>query len=87
MKSFRTPDDRFQKLPGYPFRPRYTEVPDGEGGTLRLHHVEEGPRDGQPILLLHKQPTWSYLYRKMIPILVGVLAQPGRVGDTHARAS
>jgi haloalkane dehalogenase len=68
MKVVRTPDARFAKLPGYPFAPHYTELPDGEGGTLRIHHVDEGPRDGEPILCLHGQPTWSYLYRKMIPI-------------------
>jgi haloalkane dehalogenase len=68
MQIVRTPDSRFQNLPGYPFAPHYTEGPDGEGGRLRIHHVDEGPRDGQPILCLHGQPTWSYLYRKMIPI-------------------
>ena len=69
MKTLRTPDGRFGNLPGYPFTPHYNEVPDGQGGTLRIHHVDEGPRDGAAILLLHGQPTWSYLYRKMIPIL------------------
>lgn len=70
MRTLRTPDDCFENLPGYPFAQHYTEVSDGEGGTLRIHHVDEGPRNGEPILLLHGQPTWSYLYRKMIPILV-----------------
>jgi haloalkane dehalogenase len=70
MKALRTPDARFEKLPGYPFAPHYSEVPDGEGGTLRIHHVEEGPADGEVILCLHGQPTWSYLYRKMIPVFV-----------------
>ena len=70
MKTLRTPDARFENLPGFPFAPHYTEIADGEGGSLRIHHVDEGPRDGEPILLLHGQPTWSYLYRKMIPILV-----------------
>jgi haloalkane dehalogenase len=69
LRTLRTPDARFENLPGYPFAPHYTEIPDGEGATLRIHHVDEGPRDGEPILLLHGQPTWSYLYRKMIPIL------------------
>jgi haloalkane dehalogenase len=68
MKSLRTPDKRFENLPGYPFAPHYTEVPDGEGGSLRIHHVEEGPADGEVVLCLHGQPTWSYLYRKMIPV-------------------
>ena len=69
MHTLRTPDSRFENLSGYPFAPHYSEVPDGEGGALRIHRVDEGPRDGEPILLLHGQPTWSYLYRKMIPIL------------------
>ncbi len=70
MKALRTPDTRFQNLPGYPFEPNYTEVPDGDAGTLRIHHVDEGPRDGQIVLCMHGQPTWSYLYRHMIPVLV-----------------
>ena len=69
MKTLRTPDERFENLPDYPFKPNYLEVPDGEGGNLRLHYVDEGPADGEPILLLHGEPTWSYLYRKMIPVL------------------
>ncbi|MGI9431893.1 MAG: haloalkane dehalogenase [Myxococcota bacterium] len=68
MKSVRTPDARFENLPGYSFAPQYSEVPDGEGGTLRIHHLDEGPRDGEVILCLHGQPSWSYLYRKMIPV-------------------
>jgi haloalkane dehalogenase len=69
MKILRTPDERFRDLPGYPFDPHYTEVPDGDGGTLRIHHVDEGARDGAIVLCMHGQPTWSYLYRHMIPIL------------------
>lgn len=64
MEVLRTPDDRFQGLPGYAFAPRYTEL-DG----LRIHHVEEGPPDADPVLMLHGEPTWSYLYRRMIPII------------------
>src|SRR2546427_3571185 len=64
METLRTPDDRFASLPGYPFAPHYVEV-DG----LRIHHVDEGPRDAAPVLLLHGEPSWSYLYRKMIPII------------------
>jgi haloalkane dehalogenase len=71
MKTLRTPDERFENLPGYPFEPHYTEVPDGEGGSLRIHHVDEGPRDGPVVVCIHGQPTWSYLYRHMIPLLVG----------------
>lgn len=65
MESYRTPDERFQGLPGYAFEPRYLEQ-DG----LRMHYVEEGT--GDPVLLLHGEPTWAYLYRKMIPPLGGV---------------
>jgi haloalkane dehalogenase len=70
MEVARTPDARFENLPGWPYTPRYVEIPDGEGGGLRMHHVDEGPRDAAPILCLHGQPTWSYLYRKMIPVFV-----------------
>lgn len=69
MKVLRTPDERFRDLPGYPFAPQYTDVPDGEGGDLRIHHIDEGPRDGEVVLCMHGQPTWSYLYRHMIPLL------------------
>lgn len=55
-------------LRDYAFAPHYTEVDDTEGGTLRLHHVDEGPRDASPVLMMHGEPTWSYLYRHMIPI-------------------
>lgn len=60
----RTPDARFENLPGYPFAPHYVEI-DG----LRMHYVDEGPRDGGVVLLLHGEPSWSYLYRHMIPPL------------------
>jgi haloalkane dehalogenase len=63
LEVFRTPDERFSELPGYAFEPRYAEV-DG----LRLHYLDEG--DGDPIVCFHGEPTWSYLYRKMIPPLV-----------------
>jgi haloalkane dehalogenase len=62
---YRTPDERFPDLPGFPFEPHYVEQ-DG----LRLHYVDEG--DGDPVLLLHGEPTWSYLYRKLIPQLAEV---------------
>jgi haloalkane dehalogenase len=60
----RTPDDRFEDLPDYDFAPNYVEI-DG----LRMHYVDEGPRDGAVVLLLHGEPSWSYLYRHMIPPL------------------
>jgi haloalkane dehalogenase len=69
MEFMRTPDDRFASLEGYAFQPHYLEVNDGDGGSLRMHYLDEGPANGEPILCLHGQPTWSYLYRKMIPIL------------------
>lgn len=70
MKALRTPDDRFKNLPGYNFEPHYVEIPAGAGGTLRVHYIDEGPREAAPILLMHGEPTWAYLYRKMIPVLV-----------------
>ncbi|MEA2647345.1 MAG: haloalkane dehalogenase [Chloroflexota bacterium] len=63
MQPYRTPDERFENLPGYDFAPHYTEQ-DG----LRLHHVDEG--SGNPVVMFHGEPTWSYLYRRMIPPLV-----------------
>src|SRR4051794_41436132 len=64
MDVYRTPDERFDGLTGYPFEPRYAEQ-DG----LRMHFVDEGPRDGGTVLLLHGEPTWSFLYRHMVPVL------------------
>jgi len=64
METLRTPDARFANLPGYPFAPHYVEV-DG----LRIHYVDEGPRAAAPVLMLHGEPSWSFLYRKMIPIV------------------
>ncbi len=60
----RTPDERFENLPGYSFEPHYVDI---EG--LRIHYIDEGPADAAPILLMHGEPSWSYLYRNMIPIL------------------
>ena len=76
MQSLRTPDDRFTNLPGYDFAPNYLTIADGEGGELRVHFVDEGPRDGVTVLMLHGEPSWSYLYRKMLP---GVVAAGHRV--------
>jgi haloalkane dehalogenase len=70
VRVLRTPEDRFTKLPGYDFEPRFVEVPDGDT-TLRVHYVDEGPRNGEVVLLLHGEPSWSFLYRKVIPVLVG----------------
>jgi haloalkane dehalogenase len=73
MKILRTPSQRFDDLPGYDYREHYHLVPagDGSGQTLRLHFVDEGAADGSLMLLLHGEPTWSYLYRTMIDPLVG----------------
>lgn len=68
MKSLRTPDDRFANLPGYGFEPNYVEIDNADGGTFRIHYLDEGPRDAHPVLMLHGEPSWSYLYRKMIPV-------------------
>ena len=70
MDILRTPDERFVDLPGFDFDPHWVEVPDGDGGTLRVHHLDEGPPDGQVVVLMHGEPTWCYLYRTMIPVLV-----------------
>jgi haloalkane dehalogenase len=78
VETLRTPDDRFADLPGYEFEPHYVDIPDGEGGTLRLHYVDEGRAAGPAggatrttVLMLHGEPSWSFLYRKMIPVVVG----------------
>jgi haloalkane dehalogenase len=69
MKTLRTPDDAFASLPGFDFAPRYEQVADGEGGSIRVHYLREGDPDAPVVLLLHGEPSWSYLYRTMIPVL------------------
>lgn len=64
MTALRTPDSRFDNLPDFPYAPRYHTLREG----LRLHYVDEGPRDAPVILMLHGEPSWSFLYRKMIPV-------------------
>jgi Predicted hydrolases or acyltransferases (alpha/beta hydrolase superfamily) len=73
MDVLRTPDDRFADLPGYPFAPNYFDIERGDGtGTLRVHYLDEGPRDAaETVLLMHGEPSWSFLYRHMIPVLTG----------------
>jgi haloalkane dehalogenase len=71
MQTLRTPDQRFAGLPDFPYVARYGEVDDDEGGRLRMAWVQDGPESADPILLLHGEPSWSYLYRRMIPILTG----------------
>ena len=64
-EALRTPEDCFAKLPDFPYAPHYTQI-----GGLRIAHIDEGPRDAAPVLLMHGEPTWSFLYRKMIPVLL-----------------
>ncbi|MFX0004524.1 MAG: haloalkane dehalogenase [Candidatus Hodarchaeota archaeon] len=65
MKLLRTPDERFENLPNFPFKPNYIENDD-----IRIHYIDEGNEDTETILLMHGEPSWSFLYRHMIPILV-----------------
>ena len=65
----RTADAAFEALEDFPFAPHYVEIADSDLGALRVHYLDEGPTDGHIIVLLHGQATWSYSYRKMIPIL------------------
>ncbi|HXW31695.1 MAG TPA: haloalkane dehalogenase [Acidimicrobiales bacterium] len=71
MDILRTPDGRFDALPGFGFEPHYVEVPAGDGGSsLRVHHLDEGDRDAtETVLLMHGEPSWCYLYRTMVPVL------------------
>jgi haloalkane dehalogenase len=69
MELLRTPDARFADLPDFGWEPRSAEVPDGDGGTLRMAYVDQGPSDGPVVLLLHGEPSWSFLYRHVIPVL------------------
>jgi haloalkane dehalogenase len=67
MRALRTPEERFADLPEFPYPPRFADVPDPDGGTLRMAWVEDGPADGPPVVLLHGEPSWSFLYRTMLP--------------------
>jgi haloalkane dehalogenase len=69
MQTLRTPDERFVDLSAFRYEPHYSQVPDQDGGSLRMAWVEDGPPDGEPVLLLHGEPSWSFLYRTMIPRL------------------
>lgn len=69
MQVLRTPDTRFGGLADWPFAPRYREIADADGTRLRLHYVDEGPPAGRPVLLMHGEPSWAYLYRHIIPRL------------------
>ena len=100
MRTLRTPDERFADLPDFDYDPEYAEVPDGDGGSLRMAWVEAGPADGPVVLCLHGEPSWSFLYRTMMPVLAAaglrVIApdlvgfgrsdKPAEIGDhTYAR--
>jgi haloalkane dehalogenase len=100
MDVLRTPEDRFADLPGFGHPPAYAEVPDPDGGTLRMAYVDAGPADGPVALLLHGEPTWSFLYREVVDVLTaagirtvtpdlvgfGRSDKPARVEDhTYAR--
>ncbi len=77
MDVLRTPDERFEALPDFPYTPHYTTVTDKASGVgLRIAAIDEGPRDAAPVLLMHGEPTWSFLYRK---IIAGLVAKGHRV--------
>ena len=69
MDAYRTPDTAFDRLPGFPWEPSYAEVADPDGGTLRMAYVDVGPPDAPVALLLHGEPSWSFLYRHVIGVL------------------
>jgi haloalkane dehalogenase len=70
MKVLRTPDERFKDLPDFPYTPRYREIESGLGPKLRIATIDEGPANRDPILLMHGEPSWSFLYRHMIKALL-----------------
>jgi haloalkane dehalogenase len=76
MDVLRTPDARFEGLPDWPYAPRYHEITDADGTPLRMHYVDEGPRDGALVLVMHGEPSWAYLYRH---IIAGLVAKGHRV--------
>jgi haloalkane dehalogenase len=71
MEVLRTPEERFAGLPDFPYRPGYVTFDDGDGGTLRVAYVEDGPADGETVVLLHGEPSWSFLWRRVIRVLAG----------------
>jgi len=76
MQVLRTPDERFEALADWPYAPHYATVTDADGTVMRLHYVDEGPRDAPVVLLMHGEPSWAYLYRK---IIAGLVAKGHRV--------
>src|SRR5512134_192653 len=95
VKILSTPPGVTAGLADYPFASRFVEVPDGEGGRLRMHFVDEGPRDGRPVVFVHGNPSWSYLWRNQIGAVaaagyraiavdlvgLGLSDKPSEVGD------
>jgi haloalkane dehalogenase len=79
MRLLRTADDRFRDLPGFPYPAQYAEVPGGDGqSALRIGYVADGPADDPVVLLLHSEPSWSFLYRSMLPALARAGLRPSR---------
>jgi haloalkane dehalogenase len=82
---FRTPEERFEELPGYDFEPHWHDA-----GGLRLHYLDEG--EGSPVVCFHGEPTWAYLYRKLVPVLTAAGLRvvcpdyPGRLLGLHGLA-
>lgn len=70
MDSLRTPDEAFAGIVGFSYEPRYVEIDDLDGGRLRVAYIDEGPPDGETVLCMHGEPSWSFLYRFMIPVFV-----------------
>ena len=85
MKILRTPDARFENLPDFPFAPHYCEVTDSDGGALRIHYLDEGPTSANPVLLLHGEPSWSFLYRRIVASLAARgIASSRRISSASA---
>jgi len=95
MRILTTPLGATAELADYPFSSHYLSVPDGDGGRLRIHYLDEGPKTGKPVVFLHGNPSWSYIWRKQIPAVVaegfraiapdlvgmGLSEKPSELGD------
>jgi len=71
MNFHESPDQRFEGLPDFNFAPNYVAIDDDEGGTLKMHYIEAGPKNGPPVVMIHGNPTWCYMWRKIMPRLAG----------------